>query len=166
MDYASIIYFVTLQLRHSCRLVYCIKYPLDRSCCPGSIRTHVPLTCNPDIFGLAVILTRIQNSNGRYFFLVKWGMRMFLPLRTGLSSFIADARQRTRDGAKISARLKELSQLSSGGNQVKAPKSAPKRKRSGESKALRQKNCAGACFFFRNHTRYYGVMLQQHEGRN
>ena len=90
---------------------------------------------------------------------------MFLPLRTGLSSFIADARQRTRDGAKISARLKELSQLSSGGNQVKAPKSAPKRKRSGESKALRQKNCAGACFFFRNHTRYYGVMLQQHEGR-
>lgn len=42
--------------------------------------------------------------------------------RTGLSSFISDARQRTREGAKISARLKELSQLSTG-----APKSAPKR---------------------------------------
>lgn len=43
-------------------------------------------------------------------------------LTTGLSSFISDARQRTREGAKISARLKELSQLSTG-----APKSAPKR---------------------------------------
>ena len=91
--------------------------------------THVPLTCNPDILGLAILIER--------------GDETLLPLRTGLSSFIADARQRTRDGAKISARLKELSQLSSGGNQLKAPKSAPKRKRSGESKALRQKRCVG-----------------------